>query len=85
MALGDANSEDINMGTYRKELDRKREKQGFSLQELATQAAIGTNTLSMIVNGHVEPYQRTVYKLADALRCSPSEIGFDADEGGDAV
>ncbi len=70
---------------YQRLLDRKRLEKGLTLEELGQKADLKDTSISRIINGGTNPRLRTIHKLADALECSPYEIGFDADQGGDAV
>jgi len=73
------------MAPYRRELDARRIEQGLTVEALAQRAGLAVGAVSNTINGRTTPYRRTAWRLADALRCTPAEIGLGTTEEGGAA
>lgn len=57
-----------------------RERIGWSQNELARRAGISQSTLSDIENNVNGPNSSTLYKLANALGCTPNDLLEESEE-----
>ncbi|OWP61523.1 transcriptional regulator [Hymenobacter amundsenii] len=51
-----------------------RKSQGLSQESLATEANLDRAFISQVENGHKQPSLLTIFRLADALKLSVSEL-----------
>lgn len=65
---------------FGKALRKLRKGSGLSQEELALEAGIQRNFVSLIELGRNQPTITTIFKLADALTISPSKLVQLADE-----
>ncbi|HEJ1395049.1 TPA: helix-turn-helix transcriptional regulator [Pseudomonas aeruginosa] len=64
---------------FGKALRQKRKEAGLTQEELALQADVQRNYVSLIERGVNQPTITVIFKLAIPLRCSPSEIVASAE------
>jgi transcriptional regulator with XRE-family HTH domain len=55
-------------------LRRKRQETGFTQEHLALEADVQRNYVSLIERGVNQPTIAVLFKLANALKCSPSTL-----------
>ena len=55
-------------------IQEMRLKKGMTALELARQAGITNVSLSLFENGKRKPSKLSIYKLAKALECEPSDL-----------
>jgi transcriptional regulator with XRE-family HTH domain len=74
----------IQIDTFSARLLERRSKLGISQSDLAQKAEIGTAILSRYERGVATPKKATLFKLAQALQCSPEwlEIGVNSSQDG---
>lgn len=51
-----------------------RKAHGLTQEQLALAAGIERNYVSLMERGHNQPALKVLFKIADALACSPSEL-----------
>ena len=66
--------EDEVVRAFARDLLRRREAEGLTLEELAERAGLTPNYIGNIENGQRDPSLSTVLKLASALRIEPGEF-----------
>lgn len=59
---------------FGREIRRRREAQGLTLEQLADRAGLTPNYIGTIENGKRDPSLSTVNSLASGLRISPAEL-----------
>ncbi|MFO5999201.1 helix-turn-helix domain-containing protein [Pseudomonas aeruginosa] len=59
---------------FGKALRQKRKEAGLTQEELALQADVQRNYVSLIERGINQPTITTIFKLAKPLKCPPSEM-----------
>lgn len=59
---------------FGREIRRRREAQGLTLEQLADRAGLTPNYIGTIENGKRDPSLSTVMALATGLRISPAEL-----------
>lgn len=62
-----------------KRLIEARAKRNWTQQDLASASGLNKKSISRIERSEVDPLPATIYKLADALNCSPSYLTGDTD------
>lgn len=70
---------------FGKVLRRRRKLAGLTQEQLALEADVQRNYVSLMERGKNQPTITIVFKLADALRCSPSDLIADVEALLDAV
>ncbi|MGK8709158.1 helix-turn-helix domain-containing protein [Metapseudomonas otitidis] len=65
---------------FGKALRQKRKEVGLTQEELALQADVQRNYVSLIERGINQPTITVIFKLATSLRCSPAEIVANAEK-----
>nr|WP_256595789.1 helix-turn-helix transcriptional regulator [Pseudomonas sp. RW407] len=65
---------------FGKALRQKRKEAGLTQEELALQADVQRNYVSLIERGINQPTITVIFKLAKPLRCSPAEIVTSAEK-----
>ncbi|MCS7548904.1 helix-turn-helix domain-containing protein [Pseudomonas aeruginosa] len=65
---------------FGKALRQKRKEAGLTQEELALQADVQRNYVSLIERGINQPTITVIFKLAIPLRCSPAEIVANAEK-----
>lgn len=64
-----------------REIMKRMLDQGLNSKDLATKAGVSDSSVSRLINGHSQPQNKTLKKIADVLGCTASELVFR--EGGD--
>ena len=60
--------------TFGRVLRQKRQEAGFTQEQLALEADVQRNYVSLIERGINQPTIAVLFKLASALKCSPSSL-----------
>ncbi|MNT50409.1 transcriptional repressor DicA [compost metagenome] len=60
-------------------LRQKRKELGYTQEQLAHEADVQRNYVSLIERGINQPTITVIFKLATALRCSPSSLISDVE------
>ena len=64
---------------FGKALRQRRKEAGFTQEQLALEAEIQRNYVSLIERGINQPTITIIFKLAKALKCSPSALVKDVE------
>lgn len=57
---------------------------GMTQRQLANDIGIGESYMNKVVNGNINIRENLLWKICDALGCSPADIrGLDAEEPGE--